>query len=59
MLHIQLDAQWAESEWLTCHFVLRKLYTLSCTQYGMVISRWRIVHRQKGRCEDFDYYRSL
>jgi hypothetical protein len=20
----------------------------------MVISRWRIVHRQKGRCEDFD-----
>jgi hypothetical protein len=32
---------------------------LSCTRYGMVISRWRIVHRQKGRCEDFDYYRSL
>jgi hypothetical protein len=25
----------------------------------MVILRWRIVHRQKGRCEDFDYYRSL
>ena len=24
-----------------------------------VISRWRIVHHQKGRCEDFDYYRSL
>jgi hypothetical protein len=24
----------------------------------MVISRWRIVHHQKGRCEDFDYYRS-
>jgi hypothetical protein len=22
----------------------------------MVISRWRIVHHQKGRCEDFDYY---
>ena len=24
-----------------------------------VISRWPIVHHQKGRCEDFDYYRSL
>jgi hypothetical protein len=34
-------------------------FTLSCTRYGMVILRWRIVHRQKGRCEDFDYYRSL
>jgi hypothetical protein len=33
--------------------------SLSCTRYGMVISRWRIVHRQKDRCEDFDYYRSL
>jgi len=33
--------------------------SLSCTRYGMVISRSRIVHRQKGMCEDFDYYRSL
>jgi len=33
--------------------------TQSCTRYRMVISRWRIVLRQKGRCEDFDYYCSL
>jgi hypothetical protein len=38
---------------------IRLALTLSCTRYGMVISRWRIVHRHKGRCEDFDYYRSL
>ena len=37
----------------------RKRRSLSCTREGMVISRWRIVNHQKGRCEDFDYYRSL
>jgi hypothetical protein len=42
---------------LSC--LLRFVESLSCTRYGMVISRWRIVHCQKGRCEDFDYYRSL
>jgi hypothetical protein len=40
------------------HTYIYLTYSLSCTRYGMVISRWQIVHHQKGRCEDFEYYRS-